>query len=180
MLGVQANCAAIPEGCEACYVPCQHSDEIRRLYTQQAGTVGAVKTVIDAFLDQQEAFLQAMCESRPALKGLAETAGILRCIPAMNAAGSVTVCGESKTVYAADCSACNDVTFDDAFYIAAIKAAREVLKPTGDDIRYFFGLFGWAVTYTPEGIFIDGEPEEVQAVLHLVPRPVGVEFRAVG
>lgn len=182
MLGVAGNCAAISETCEACYVPCAHSDEMTRLYTQQAGSASAVKTVIDAFLSQQEEFLQVMCESRPALKGLAETAGILRCVPVMSADGSATVCGESKAIYTADCSTCEAVTFDDAFYIAAIKVAREVLKPTGDDIRYFFGSFGWGVTYTPEFIYIDvggDDPRKAQAVLHLAPRPLGVEFRVL-
>ena len=183
MLGVAGNCIAISEACEACYVPCAHSDEMRQLYTQQAGSIGAVRSVIDAFLSQQEEFLQVMCESRPALKGLAETAGILRCVPVMNATGSATVCGESKSAYIADCSTCEEITFDGAFYIAVIKIAREVLKPTSDDIRYFFGSLGWDVTYTPEFIYIDAsgdDPRKVQAVLHLAPRPLGVEFRVVG
>ena len=182
MLDRVANCPATEtRTCSDCYRPCEHSDKIRQRFTQEAGSRGHIKLLIDAHLEQHEVFLQSMCAASPDLKTLAQLAG-MRCY-AFKDAGCSDVCGTQKRSYLRDECDCLDSDFPDSFYQAVIKARRIAKYPNGYTLRKLADAFGWSVTYTNDFINIDiaaDDPAKAFSVLRVFPVPLGETLRVIG
>lgn len=180
MLGISDNCPSpLPD--ERCHVPCEHTNKIRGLYTQEAGTRGVISTMIDAHLALQEDFLWLMCVANPNLKTIAQAAG-------MRAAGYIDlgcdfVCNEQKRIYAPDNCNVLEPIFDIAFYRNVIAASRIKPHPSGATLSKITDLFGWSITYTVGSIVLDigtDDPLKPMSILHLFPVPLGEQLRVIG
>ena len=180
MLGISDNCPnPLPD--ERCYVPCEHTNKIRGLYTQEAGTRGVIGAMIDAHLALLEDWLQLLCLSQPDLKTIAQAAG-------MRAAGYIDagceiICGEQKRVYLADNCNTTEPNFDTAFYRDVIAASRIKPHPSGATLNKLAAIFGWTITYTVGSIVLDigtDDPLKTMSILHLFPVPLGEQLRVIG
>lgn len=178
MLGQLSNC--IKTGDAPCYVPCEHTQLVSSLYGQQASTGGVIALLIDAFLAQQEDFLAGLCESKPAIAGLAELAGFRRCTPTLIDKGCLTVCGKLIRAFAIDaCSPCVEVAADDAFYRATIQASRLPLGIHAASLQARAAAFGWSLFYTSDVIYLyvgTNNPLLASAVFNLFTPPLGVSL----